>query len=76
MLPLYKPGDHVLTFNWHKIRKNDVVVFQATSLSHYIKRVDKIDAKFVYVSGDNKNESAKIEPIERSRIVGRVILKY
>lgn len=27
MIPTYKPGDHVLTFNWGKIKKGDVVVF-------------------------------------------------
>lgn len=33
-MPIYKPGDHVLTFNWGKISKGDVVVF-STFLSFW-----------------------------------------
>lgn len=30
MVPAYKPGDHVLTFNWGKIKVGDVIVFLPT----------------------------------------------
>ena len=91
MLPSYRPGDHVLTYNWGKIGKGDVVVFRAPP-GHFIKRVDKyVDPSirkltqgkhynkvynYVYVSGDNKRQSAKVKPIKAARIVGKVILKY
>lgn len=75
MLPSYKPGDHVLTFNWGKIAAGNVVVFRAPP-RHFIKRVDKYVDNYVYVSGDNERQSTKVEPIKVAQIVGKVILKY
>lgn len=76
MLPLYKPGDHVLTFNWGKFEKGDVVVFRLKSLNYYIKRIETIDGDVFHLSGDNHGESANVLPVAKGQIVGRVILKY
>jgi len=75
MVPAFKPGDHVLTFNWGKYRKNDLIVFKLEGRS-YLKRIDRIDKNRFYISGDNKKASTKFTPIAKSQIVGKVILKY
>ena len=86
MLPVFKPGDHVLTFNWGKIKVGDVVVFKM-SKDYFIKRVVKIGKHgqgkvynklydYIYIRGDNKAKSAKMKPVLRTQIVGEVVFKY
>lgn len=75
MLPAYKQGDHVLTFNWIKLKIGDVVVFKYEK-KNYIKRIVRILGDSAQVEGDNKNWSSKISPITLRQIVGKVILKY
>src|SRR3990167_1535152 len=67
MVPAFKPGDHVLTFNWGKYRKNDLIVFKLEGRS-YLKRIDRIDKNRFYISGDNKKASTKFTPIAKSQI--------
>ena len=75
MEPAFYDGDHVLTFNWIKPHKDDVVVFNDEG-KNLIKRVKKIkDGKF-FIRGDNQKYSSKVGPIEPSLIIGKVILKY
>ena len=75
MEPAFYDGDHVLTFNWIKPHKDDVVVFNDEG-RNLIKRVKKIkDGKF-FVRGDNRKYSSKVGPIDPSLIIGKVILKY
>lgn len=83
MEPALKDGDHVLTFNWTKIQKADVIVFatrhpelDSGSGVTFIKRVNKIVGDFIYVSGDNKKLSSKIGPITKTDVLGKVIFKY
>lgn len=100
MMPHYKPGDHLLTFNWGKVKKGDVIIFnrhpQGTggsvlmsrerdfstmsqkdkAMNCLIKRIDKIEGKLVFVSGDNKLSTSLIGPISLDQIIGKVILKY
>jgi SOS-response transcriptional repressor LexA len=78
MLPAYIPGDHVLTFNWVRIKVGDVIVFkiQDRHSVSFLKRVDKIIGEEIYLSGDNKKESSQVKPIKKSQIIGKVILKY
>ena len=38
MIPDYKPGDYVITFNWTDVRAGDVVIFKLNE-KNYIKRV-------------------------------------
>ena len=75
MMPAFRPGDHVLTFNWGRIDPGDVVVFNLEG-KNLIKRVDKIVDNCLYISGDNKKQSSKMEPVKKDQIVGKVILKY
>ena len=75
MMPAFRPGDHVLTFNWGRIDLGDVVVFNLEG-KNLIKRVDKIVDNCLYISGDNKKQSSKMEPVKKDQIVGKVILKY
>lgn len=75
MLPLYRHGDRVLTWNWGQIRKDDVVVFKSKE-KYFIKRIDKFVDNYVYISGDNKKEDVEMGPVKKNQIVGKVILKY
>ncbi|OGD84221.1 hypothetical protein A2165_03605 [Candidatus Curtissbacteria bacterium RBG_13_40_7] len=75
MIPAYKPGDHVLTFNWSLPRVGDVVVFMQQGKS-FIKRIEKVENGEVFISGDNKKESAKFSPIDQKDIIGKVIFRY
>jgi len=75
MMPAFKSGDHILTFNWISANVGDVVVFRE-KFKDFLKRIDKIENRQAFVSGDNKKESAKFGPISQKEIVGKVILKY
>ena len=75
MLPVYKPGDHVLTFNWQSVKKGDVVVFKANG-KFFIKRVVKLENNLVFIAGDNLHVSSKFSPIKLEQIIGRVVAKY
>lgn len=75
MEPVYRHGDHVLTFNWVQLKKGDVIVFKNEE-KNFIKRIDKLDDGKVYVSGDNKLRISLISPIKQDQIIGKVILKY
>ena len=69
-------GDHVLTFNWFKVRKNDVVVFINIDGSFWVKRVKKVLGSKYLVQGDNKKISSKAKVVLRYKIVGKVVWKY
>lgn len=75
MLPEFRPGDHAVTFNWVRPKVGDVVVFRRGG-QQYLKRVDKVVGKTLYVSGDNKRESVREQVIDGSQLLGKVILKY
>jgi len=75
MLPAYSPGEHVLTFNWGRIGKGDVVVFRESS-RFFVKRVKSVRSGLFLVGGDNKSESAKAGYVSKEGIVGKVVLKY
>lgn len=75
MIPDYRPGDYVVTFNWTDVRAGDVVIFKVNG-KNYIKRVRKNLKDLVEVVGDNEKESSKVGPVKRSDIIGRVVLLY
>lgn len=75
MLPAYKPGDHVLTFNWSRIKVRDVIVFRK-GVRNYLKRVRRIQGDRLYVIGDNTKESTAMGSVNRLGIIGKVIGKY
>lgn len=75
MVPVFMPGDHVLTFNWARVSKGDVIVFKSAG-EKYIKRITKTRGNLIAVSGDNNARSAKMGTIEKNQIVGKVIFKY
>ena len=75
MVPDYKPGDYVITFNWTDVRAGDVVIFKVNG-KNYIKRVKKKLKGLVEVTGDNEKESSPVGPVKREDIIGRVVLLY
>ena len=77
MLPIYCPGEHVLTFNWTFPKIGDVVVFRERN-RFFIKRVITIkkDEQSVLVCGDNKKGTSKFGPVRLQQIVGKVLFGY
>ena len=76
MLPTLKDGDLVLarTFLFQKqLKPGSIIVFFDTERSMtMIKRLVEVDIEndLYYVSGDNRNESAKIAPVRLRNIIG------
>ena len=75
MLPEYKPGDHVLTFNLVAPKVGDVIVFNQAG-TKYIKRINRFNENMIYVVGDNRQKSSDAMLIAQRDIVGKVIMKY
>lgn len=83
MQPSFNDGDHVIAWKFGKIRENDVIVFKKNSLT-MIKRVKKIEKtgsqKKYIVKGDNWRENDESQggfgSIEKSEILGKIILQY
>jgi phage repressor protein C with HTH and peptisase S24 domain len=88
MLPRYKSGDHVVTFNWGMVKAGDVIVFKVSRShlavepakrdldQHYVKRVVKINRVKVSIAGDNVKESAKMPLVQVADVIGKVIWRY
>lgn len=78
MLPTLSPGDIVLVttlpYFFSNPKKNDIVVFK-TQNKLFIKRITKVEKEKIYVEGDNKGDSLKINFITRKEIIGKVIIK-
>ncbi len=75
MEPALYDGDRVVTYNFGGIKRGSVIVFKYKK-TIYVKRVDKVIDDKVFVSGDNKKLSSKVEPISKEQIIGRVVLRY
>lgn len=80
MKPSFNDGDHTIAWKFGKIRENDVIVFKKNALT-MIKRVKKIkqdaNQNRYTIKGDNWRESDEnLGTIEKSEILGKVILKY
>ena len=75
MLPKFRPGDHVITFNWLRPKRGDAIVFNNNS-KQYLKRIDKLNKERIVVSGDNKARSAIMNPITKEQVIGKVLLSY
>ncbi len=57
MLPTYHSGDLLLGWRWIKPRVDQIVVLQ-TPKRHIIKRIKQVNAKGVWLEGDNASASA------------------
>jgi phage repressor protein C with HTH and peptisase S24 domain len=78
MAPSYKNGDKVVLFNWGRISKGDVVIFRKENIDMMKRVVDKSSAGFE-MRGDNAAESTdsgEFGPVEKTKVVGRVLFKY
>ncbi|MBI3341721.1 S26 family signal peptidase [Candidatus Curtissbacteria bacterium] len=72
MMPTYKPGDRLFTFNWSNIHEGSPIVFKEKGTC-YVKRVTKVEDETIFVRGDNKHKSAVMAPIKRAQVIGRVL---
>ncbi|OGD86128.1 hypothetical protein A2164_03920 [Candidatus Curtissbacteria bacterium RBG_13_35_7] len=75
MEPLYREHDHVLTFNWSKFKKGDVIVFKDDE-KLLIKRIGKINNIKIYCLADNQKLAKSKWIIDFPQVVGRVVLRY
>ncbi len=82
MLPTYKPGQQVLSFNWgylfNKPKVGDIVVLEQGG-KKMIKRVKKIRSDEIFVLGDNEKMSTDSRTfgwIKKSQIIGKNILTF
>lgn len=75
MIPVFYPGDRVLTFNWTVPKKGDVVVFKKVS-TNFIKRLIRAKDNIFFLRGDNKHNSRIVYKTVLDHIIGKVILKY
>lgn len=74
MEPNYTQGEHVLTFNWVEPKKGQAIIYFEGK--YFIKRIKSINNNLIEVAGDNIKMSAKMKPIKKDQIIGKVILKY
>jgi phage repressor protein C with HTH and peptisase S24 domain len=76
MLPTFKPGQDILSFNWAYLGKapqvGDVIVFKFND-QDLIKRVQKVEGEQVLVEGDNQDDSLEIGSVNKSQIIGKVV---
>lgn len=76
MMPIFKPNDRIIASNilyfFTKPKVGDVVVFRYND-KMLVKRIIRIANKKYYLKGDNKSDNLKIKPIERAKILGKVI---
>lgn len=75
MQPYLQEGDHVLSLNFLRVRKGDVIVFKQDN-KYLIKRIKKIAGKEYLLAGDNKKDSLEIKPIQKNDIIGKVVFKF
>lgn len=75
MEPVFSEFDRVLTFNYGKIQKGSVIVFEEAGES-LIKRVKTLSRDNVVAESDNKAKAKRVYKIKRADVVGRVFLKY
>lgn len=76
MQPLLNPGQEIVVskipYFFGNPKKGDLVAFKEANKT-IIKRIQKIDGRRFFVSGDNKRDSKEFGWIEREKIIGRVI---
>lgn len=77
MSPALKAGQNVLIWSWfYEAKVEDIVVIEKNN-KDMIKRIKKIENGKYFIEGDNKQKSTdsrKFGPIDRSEIIGKVIL--
>jgi len=82
MYPAFKPGEHVLSFNWAYFRKkpqvkNIVIIEQDKRM--IIKRIQKVFRNKIFALGDNLNystDSRMLGWFDEQNIFGKIIFKF
>lgn len=79
MLPILKPGQDILVFNWayifSKPKVGDIVVIRVSGLE-MVKRIQMSSCLGIFVTGDNKEhstDSRSFGAIEWSQVRGKVL---
>lgn len=77
MLPALKNGQDILVFHWWKLlglKAENIVVVKQNG-KEIIKRIQTIFDQSIFVIGDNheSTDSRNFGPIEKNKIIGKVI---
>lgn len=76
MFPTLKKGQDILSINWfYKPKVGDIVIIKQEG-KEMVKRVQKMDGRRVFVTGDNKDESTDSRhfgSIKMDQVVGKVV---
>lgn len=75
-MPTLKPGDRVVAssipYLFSEPKIGDIVLFKYRD-KIMVKRIVKIEKGKYYLSGDNKADNLKIKPIDKNKILGKII---
>lgn len=76
MLPTLKNGEDVLVFCWfYKSKIGDIVVIKVNG-KEMVKRVQKMNGRHIFVTGDNNKESTDSRhfgAVNLDQVIGKVI---
>ena len=77
MSPTFTDGDYVLTIKPRSLRPGLNYVIKHSDLGQIIKRLERINNGKYLFRGDNPKSTptSVIGPVEKSRIIGRVVFK-
>jgi signal peptidase I len=77
-MPTINPNEKVLVssipYVFGNPKKSDIIVFRYGK-KFLIKKIKKIEKDGYLVEGENKNDSLKVQKLNRKEIVGKVIMK-
>ena len=78
MEPKFKDGSFLIAssipFMFAKPKPGDIILFDSEGKS-ILKKIVGIEGGKYHVSGENKLDDKKFSPIDRSEILGKVIIK-
>jgi len=81
MSPRLQDGDYILTitprFPGIRLKPGHIYVLNHPDLGRIVKRLQRVEGKCYYFSGDNKASTPDrlIAPVKRDRVLGKMLLR-